>query len=47
MSITLQDMVTGPFQLEIKDVGVMLDVDHDLETFAYEMYKVPAWYAGE
>jgi len=47
MSITLADNITGPFQLEVKDIGVQLDMDNDPEWFAYEKYKVPAWYAGE
>jgi len=46
MSITLADQITGPFQLEIKDIGVHCDPGHDLEEFAYEKYKIPSFWAG-
>jgi len=46
ISITLMDNISGPFQLEIKDVSLKCDFEHDDEEFAYEMYKVPHFWAG-
>lgn len=47
VSITLQDMTNGPFQLEIKDIGYHFDdnPDHD-DTFVYEEYKTPLFWHG-
>jgi len=47
VSITLQDITNGPFQLEIKDIGYHFDdnPDHD-ETFVYETYKTPLFWHG-
>jgi len=46
MSITLMDQITGPFQLEIKDISLHNDPREDSEDFAYEMYKIPTFWAG-
>jgi len=46
MSITLMDQISGPFQLEIKDISLHNDPTDDREHFAYEMYKVPNFWAG-
>jgi len=46
MSITLMDQITGPFQLEIKDISLHADYTEDREEFAYEMYKIPSFWAG-
>lgn len=46
ISITLKDKITGPFQLEIKDISLHNDPTGDDEIFAYEMYKTPDFYAG-
>lgn len=45
MSLTLKDRISGPFQLEIKDVSLLHDPSYDDEEFAYEMYKTPAFWA--
>jgi len=41
MSITLKDRISGPFQLEIKDISLHNDPWKDDEEFAYEKYRVP------
>ena len=41
VSLTLMDQVSGPFQLEMKDISLMVDHGNDTEDFAYEMYKIP------
>ena len=46
MSITLMDSVSGPFQLELKDINLAVDHGNDGEQFAYEMYKIPHFWAG-
>jgi len=46
MSLTLMDQISGPFQLEIKDISLHCDHNGDGEDFAYEMYKVPNFWAG-
>jgi len=46
MSITLMDRISGPFQLEIKDISLHCDPQADEEDFAYEMYKIPNFWAG-
>eukprot|EP00092_Neocalanus_flemingeri_P017623 GFUD01019066.1.p1 GENE.GFUD01019066.1~~GFUD01019066.1.p1 ORF type:complete len:395 (-),score=116.12 GFUD01019066.1:46-1230(-) len=46
MSLTLMDQISGPFQLEIKDISLHCDHNEDGEDFAYEMYKVPNFWAG-
>jgi len=46
MSVTLMDQISGPFQLEIKDISLHNDHSDDDEDFAYEMYKVPNFWAG-
>lgn len=46
MSISLKDRISGPFQLEIKDISVLNDATDEDETFAYEKYKVPDFWAG-
>ena len=44
--MTLMDQVSGPFQLEMKDISLMVDHGNDTEDFAYEMYKIPHFWAG-
>ena len=46
MSISLMDGNTGPFHFEIKDIGLHNDPTNDDEQFAYEMYKLPDFWAG-
>ena len=46
MSITMMDGTSGPFQLEIKDIGLHYDPNQDMEDFAYEMYRIPEYWAG-
>ena len=46
VSISLMDGNTGPFHLEIKDIGLHNDPTADDEKFAYEMYKLPDFWAG-
>jgi len=46
MSISLMDGNTGPFHFEIKDIGLHNDPTADDEEFAYEMYKLPDFWAG-
>lgn len=46
VSLTLMDSVSGPFQLEIKDISLHNDPTSDDEMFAYEMYKIPHFWAG-
>jgi len=46
ISLTLMDQISGPFQLELKDVSLMVDHGNDGEEFAYEMYKIPNFWAG-
>eukprot|EP00090_Calanus_glacialis_P019311 TRINITY_DN29690_c0_g1_i1.p1 TRINITY_DN29690_c0_g1~~TRINITY_DN29690_c0_g1_i1.p1 ORF type:complete len:384 (-),score=133.76 TRINITY_DN29690_c0_g1_i1:61-1212(-) len=46
MSLTLMDQISGPFQLEIKDISLHCDFKDDSEDFAYEMYKIPNFWAG-
>jgi hypothetical protein len=46
MSITLMDGTSGPFRLEVKDIGLHRDDGADDEEFAYEMYKIPDFWAG-
>jgi len=46
ISFTLKDKITGPYRLEIKDVSLHNDPFGDDEVFAYEMYKVPAFWIG-
>ena len=46
MSISLMDGNTGPFHFEIKDIGLHNDPTADDEHFAYEMYKLPDFWAG-
>lgn len=46
VSISLMDGNTGPFHLEIKDIGLHNDPTADDEQFAYEMYKLPDFWAG-
>jgi len=46
VSITLNDRINGPFQLEVKDISLHNDPQGDDEDFAYENYKVPRFWAG-
>ena len=46
VSFTLMDQISGPFQLEMKDISLMVDHGNDGEEFAYEMYKIPHFWAG-
>ena len=46
MSISLMDGNTGPFHFEIKDIGLHNNPTADDEQFAYEMYKLPDFWAG-
>jgi len=46
MSISLMDGHSGPFQLELKDISLHKDPNPVQEDFAYEMYKVPDFWAG-
>jgi len=46
VSITLMDRISGPFQLEIKDISLHMDHRPDDEDFAYELYKIPNFWAG-
>ena len=34
------------FQLEIKDISLLNDPTGEDETFAYELYKIPDFWAG-
>lgn len=45
VGISAGDRVNAPFRLEIDYIGVYHDPDH-IETFAYEMYRVPTNTAG-
>ena len=40
------DQVSFHFQLEIKDISLHCDHNNDEEDFAYEMYKIPEFWAG-
>ena len=40
------DRISGPFQLEFKDISLAVDHGNDGEEFAYEMYKIPTFWAG-
>ena len=42
----MMDQISGPFQLELKDISLMVDHGNDGEEFAYEMYKIPHFWAG-
>jgi len=44
ISFTLKDRISGPFQLEIKDISLHYDPTGDDEDFAYEMYRIPAFW---
>jgi len=44
ISFTLKDKISGPFQLEIKDISLHYDPTGDDEEFAYEMYRIPAFW---
>ena len=46
LSLTMMDQISGPFQLELKDISLMVDHGNDGEEFAYEMYKIPHFWAG-
>ena len=46
VSFTLMDQISGPFQLEMKDISLAVDHGNDTEEFAYEMYKIPHFWAG-
>jgi len=46
ITLTLADGISGPFHLEMKDVSLMYDPTQDDETFAYESYKIPDFWAG-
>ena len=46
ISLTMMDQISGPFQLELKDISLMVDHGNDGEEFAYEMYKIPHFWAG-
>jgi len=46
VSFTLMDQISGPFQLEMKDISLAVDHGNDGEEFAYEMYKIPHFWAG-
>ena len=46
ISFTLMDRISGPFQLEFKDISLAVDHGNDGEEFAYEMYKIPTFWAG-
>jgi NADH dehydrogenase [ubiquinone] 1 alpha subcomplex assembly factor 1 len=46
ISFTLKDKITGPFQLEMKDISLHNDPTFDDEKFAYEMYLVPQFWIG-
>jgi len=46
ISITLQDKITGPFQLEIKDISLHNDPSGDDEEHAYEKYLVQDFWIG-
>ena len=46
VSFTLMDQISGPFSLEMKDISLMVDHGNDGEEFAYEMYKIPHFWAG-
>jgi len=46
ISFTLKDRITGPFQLEIKDIGLVCDESGDNEEHAYETYIVPDFWIG-
>ena len=34
------------FQLELKDISLLFEPTAEDETFAYEMYKIPDFWAG-
>jgi len=46
IAFTLMDRITGPFQLEIKDIGLVRHESGDNEEFAYETYLVPEFWIG-
>lgn len=46
ISFTLKDQIHGPFQLEIKDIGLVRNDSGDDEEFAYENYLVPDFWIG-